>query len=128
MSDLRLPCREGDPDDWFISKDGKQYPSDELVTSDEALAHLEEEHPGWRNSSVEEIEKIVDRLEADAKTASLRRRRHAKEDCQGCLFRTRCLQMALEGDFQHGTWGGYYEEEIREIRRELARRRRGRKA
>lgn len=126
MSDLRLPCREGDHDDWFISRDGKQYPSDDLLDDDDRLLILEEanrlELTG--EARVEFIEKATDRAESDAKRAALRRRRHAKEDCGGCLFRTRCLAMAIEGDFQHGTWGGYYEEEIREIRREITRRKR----
>lgn len=128
MSDLRLPCRDGDqdPDDWFISKDGKQYPSDELLTDDVLVAILEEanrlELTG--EERVAFIEKATDRAEGDAKRAALQRRRHAKEACGDCLFRTRCLDMVIEGDFQHGTWGGYYEEEIREIRREIRRRNR----
>lgn len=126
MTDLRLPCREGDPDDWFLSKDGKQYPSDDLLDDDDRIAILEEANRlELRDEArVEFIEKAQDRAEADARRAALQRRRHAKEDCFGCLLRTRCLQMAIEGDFQHGTWGGYYEEEIREIRREIRRRNR----
>lgn len=130
MSDIRLPCREGDPDDWFLAKDGKQYPSDDLLTDDDRLEILEQanEQGLTDEARVEFIEKAQDRAEADAKRAALQRRRHAKEACHDCLFRTRCLQMAIEGDFQHGTWGGYFEEEIREIRREIARRKRGRRA
>ena len=124
MSDQRLPCQEGDPDDWFIGRDGKQYPDDELVTSEEIEAHLAEVDPEGALTA-EERDRVVDRLEADAKTAALRRRRHAKEACLTCPLRLRCLSLALEAPVQpHGTWGGYYEEEIREIRREIARRKR----
>lgn len=124
MSDLRLPCQEGDPEDWFISKDGKQYPSDELLDDDDLIAILEaaNEQGLTGEERVNFIEKATDRAEADAKRGALQKRRHAKEACQSCLFRTRCLDKVLEGDFQHGTWGGYYEEEIREIRREIRRR------
>lgn len=124
MSELRLPCREGDSDDWFISKDGKQYPSDDLLSDGIRKAILDEANrlELQDDDRVAFIEKAQDRAEADAKRAELRDRRHAKEACQSCLFRTRCLDMVLDGDFQHGTWGGYYEEEIREIRREIKRR------
>lgn len=87
------PCasQENDPDDWFIGKDGRQYPDEEL--------------------------------EPEAEKAALVRRRHAKDACfVDCLVRTRCLQLALDRPEPHGTWGGYYEEELRVIRTEIARR------
>lgn len=124
--ELRLPCRESDtPDDWFISRDGKQYPSDDLltdpmreaVTAEADRKELEgEERVAW-------IERNLDRFEVDAKTASLQRRRHAKQGCYDCAFRTRCLDMALTNHEVHGTWGGYYEEEIATLQREISRRR-----
>ena len=128
MTDIRLPCREGDPDDWYIGRDGKQYPDEDLLDDDARREILEEANR--RDLSGEErvtfIEKAEDRAEADAKRAALQRRRHAKEACHDCLFRTRCLQQAIDNDETHGTWGGYYEEEIREIRREISKRRRAR--
>ena len=128
-ADPRLPCREGDHDDWFISKDGKQYSDDEFLTDDDLREILERanEQGLTGEDRVTFIEKATDRAEADAKTAALRRRRHAREACHtSCPIRTRCLQEALDADHQHGTWGGYYEEEIRELRREIRRRKRAR--
>lgn len=126
--ELRLPCRESDtPDDWFIDRTGKQYPSDPLITHDQAIAYLDEAYPDWHDMPVEEVDRIIDRLEADVKTEALARRRNARAACHtDCLFRTRCLDMALREGHRHGTWGGYYEEEIREIRREIERRKKRR--
>ena len=126
MTDLRLPCREGNPDDWFIGKDGKQYPSDDLITDDDRIEILERANDAGLTGQtrVDFIEKATDRAEADAKKAALQRRRHAREACGGCLLRTRCLQMAIDEDHQHGTWGGYFQEQLHEIRREKRRRQR----
>lgn len=128
MTDLRLPCREGNEDDWFLRPDGKQYRDDELLTDDDRLAILEQANDLdlEGQARVDFIEATEDRAEADAKRAALQRRRHAKEACHDCLFRTRCLQLAIDGDEVHGTWGGYYEEEIGEIRKEIRRRNRRR--
>lgn len=125
MSDLRLPCAEGNGDDWFVSRDGRQYPSDDLLTDivRDAIAAEADRQGLDGEERVAFIEKTTDMAEGDARRDALRRRRHARDACHtDCLFRTRCLDMVLEGDFQHGTWGGYYEEEIRELRRELRRR------
>lgn len=121
----QMPCRqpENDPDDWFISKDGKQYADDPLITEDEVMAHLAQVDPDGTRS-LEEIERVWDRLEGDAKRKALQRRRHAREKCHQCPVRTHCLGLALESEMTHGTWGGYYEEELREIRKEIARRKR----
>lgn len=127
MADLRLPCAEGDSDDWFIGRDGKQYPDDDLLTDDDRLAILEEANDQGLegDARIAFIEKAQDRAEQDARTKALQRRRHAREACHtDCLFRTRCLDKALNEGQMHGTWGGYYEEEIREIRVEIARRKR----
>lgn len=127
MAELRLPCSEGESDDWFIGRDGKQYPDDDLLTDDDRLAILEDanEQGLEGDERVDFIEKAQDRAEQDARTKALQRRRHAREACHtDCLFRTRCLDKALNEGHVHGTWGGYYEEEIREIRREIERRKR----
>lgn len=125
MTDLRLPCREGNPDDWFLSKDGKQYADEDLLPP-EALEEIQSraDSLGLEGTErVEAIERATSRAETDAKTAALQRRRHAKEACfESCLFRTRCLDRALHLGLPHGTWGGYYEEEIRELRRKIAAR------
>lgn len=119
MSDLRFPCREGNPDDWFIRPDGRQYGDEEFLTdsqADQIMADADEEGADG--------ERAVARAEADAKREALQRRRHAKEACHDCLFRTRCLQVAIDEGHEHGTWGGYYEEELRAIRREMQNRNR----
>lgn len=131
MSDeLRLPCREsGTPDDWFIGKDGKQYPSDEFLTDEiRDIVNIAADRLELSGEArVTFIDKALDRAEVDAKTEALRRRRHAKEACFDCALRTRCLDIALNGDEQHGTWGGYHEEEIRAIKSEITRRKRARR-
>lgn len=122
MTDLRLPCREGNADDWFLSKDGKQYADDDLLTPEDLDAiELEVDALGLTHGERDDaLARAVGKAETDAKTAALQRRRHAKEACfESCLFRTRCLDRALALGLSHGTWGGYYEEEIREIRRRI---------
>ena len=80
------------PDDWFIGKDGLQYADDPELSRDEL-------------------------------TEALRRRRHAREACRmDCPVRVACLDRAMTNNEQYGTWGGYYEEEIKEIRAEIMRR------
>lgn len=124
----RLPCAEGNQDDWFISKDGKQYASDDLLNDDHALEILESANElGLRGDErIAFIEAAQDAAEVVQKRDNLRARRHAKEACLSCLVRTECLTIALDNDEQHGTWGGYYEEELRAIRLEIARRKRAR--
>lgn len=125
------PCQEpeNDPDDWFISRDGKQYPDDDFLTEDEVRGITKSVLP-IQGETAEEHRDRVDRAlnvaEADRKRRALTARRHAKEACFGCYFRTQCLDRALNEEQMHGTWGGYYEEELREIRREISRRKRRR--
>ena len=91
------PCRRGNPDDWFIEVDGKQYPDDPELLDDE----LRE---------------------------SLTRRRHAREAClNDCYFRMTCLNAAVTERKTHGIWGGYYQNELRQIIEELDLRRRRRR-
>lgn len=123
------PCAdpENDPEDWFISRDGKQYPDDPMPGySNESVlgAWAEEEERLGRELTGSEQRRVDDRVFADGQRDQLRKRRHAKEACLGCYFRTSCLDSALQVDTPatHGTWGGYYEEELREIRKEIARR------
>jgi hypothetical protein len=128
------PCAdpENDPEDWFISRDGKQYPDDpmpgysgETVSAawDVAIEEL------GRDITDAEMKRIDDRVYDDSQRSQLRKRRHAKEACHECYFRMGCLDQALKPDTPatHGTWGGYYEEELREIRREIDRRKRARR-
>jgi hypothetical protein len=124
----QTPCRAENRDDWFISKDGKQYQDDELVSDQDVADHLNKVDPHGTRSEAEFVH-VLGNLEAQALKDALRRRRHAKDACHtDCYFRLQCLGMALEDPAQagHGTWGGYYEEELRELRKETARRKRAR--
>lgn len=122
------PCADpaNDPNDWFISRDGKQYTDDELVTRHDVLlgavntlgyvAGDEIDQDAW--------DELADKLETEAKREALKRRRQAKDKCFECYLRTNCLDMALstESPATYGIWGGYFEEELRELRREISRR------
>lgn len=126
----QTPCSspENDPDDWYIGKDGRQYPDDPTPTLDDAIAQLDQVDPhGTRYEGL--IVETQERLEIEQTRANLRRRRHAKDACfVDCLVRTQCLDRALSQGERHGTWGGYYEEELRAIRDEMARRKAARAA
>lgn len=126
MSDeLRLPCRESNtPDDWFISKDGKQYGDEDLLSEEEREQIAEDvaRETGTGPGLERRIDEAVDLAEAGAKRTALVRRRKARDECFSCLLRTRCMQMALDEGHEQGTWGGYYEEQLRELRRRIARR------
>ena len=128
---VNIPCESSEtPDDWFISRDGKQYPSDELVSEEDFKAAVAEAEKDGYVMIGPARERLRDRLEAEARREALARRRHAKEEChENCYFRTQCLDLALQEPTPalHGTWGGYYEEELDQIRRERNRRRRARK-
>lgn len=41
----------------------------------------------------------------------------AREICSGCEVKNDCLEYAIDKKSEHGTWGGYTEDEIRVIRR-----------
>lgn len=128
-----LPCQEpdNDPDDWFIGRDGKQYPDDDFLTEDE-VRRISKTVLAKSGETAEEHRDRVDAAlaaaERDRRRKALARRRHAKEECFGCPFRSGCLEKALEENTPatHGTWGGYFEEELRTIRLEIARRKRKR--
>lgn len=118
----QTPCSSGNPEDWFIGKDGRQFSDVDLVTDEAFDAYLHEIDP---DDQMDDQEKDQARLQVEqvASKQALIRRRHAKEAChQQCYFRNKCLTQALDEGHVHGTWGGYHEEELREIRREKARR------
>lgn len=128
----RLPCAEGDPQDWFISRDGKQYPEDELLTRHQ-VSEIMDNVSGSINPlmAIDEyhdaVDKAITRSENDARTAALQRRRHAKEACiTSCPVRLECLTVALDLQVPHGTWGGHYEEELAKLYKELRRRKKTR--
>lgn len=110
MSDYVPPCArpENDPNDWFIERDGKQYPDEDLLTEEER-ATLSEEEAAEREEEVRR-----DRLRA---------RRHARDACHTeCYMRLECLDRAIKERPQYGIWGGYFPEQLREIYREYDRR------
>lgn len=119
------PCADpkNDPNDWFIRKDGRQYAEDTFVTEVQLNTALED--AGFDLEDLAAAEAMHERLEERAIKDALRRRRHAKDECHtACYFRNECLRQALDEGHGHGTWGGYFEEEIREVRKQINRRRR----
>lgn len=132
MTYQQTPCSspENDPNDWFISRDGRQYPDDDFLTEDE-VSGLSKSVLAIEGETAEEHRDRIDAALAVAagerRRAALIVRRHAKDACYSCPIRTTCLGRALDEGQDHGTWGGYYEEELREIRKEIARRKRNKR-
>lgn len=123
-----VPCesKDNDPEDWFIRADGKQYSDDPMPGYNNAevlQAWVVEESRLGRLLTPEEEVKVDNRVFADAKRAQLARRRHAREECFGCYFRTNCLDLAVKNNESHGTWGGYFEEDLVKLQSEIQARR-----
>lgn len=127
MSDYVTPCAapENDPDDWFITKYGRQYRDDDLLTQEQmdaisnaVMAKAALDDTVTIERAREMADEAIDLAEQQALKTALVRRRHAKDKCHTeCYLRTQCLGLALApGAAPHGTWGGYYEEELQEIR------------
>lgn len=115
---FQTPCSrpENDPDDWFIGKDGKQYVDDEILSPE----HVAEIRQGIADAAecytdpVVAADLAVDRAEERALRHNLQKRRHARDKCHlECILRLQCLGAGLE--VPYGTFGGYYEEERRQI-------------
>lgn len=122
----QTPCRDpqNDPEDWFIDKDGKQYPDDDFVTTQQ-VNDAADAIPGFDKDDLDQWETLVETLEEDAKKTALRKRRHARDKCYTeCYFRTHCAQAALDTRPEHGTWGGYYREELKVLYKDLDARKR----
>ncbi len=125
------PCadRTNDAQDWFIRPDGKQYSDDSFLTEGERHGVARSVIPISGETYDEHearVESALRAANANRKRASLARRRKAKDLCFECPIRETCLTQALENNETHGTWAGFFEEELAEIRREQARRRRRR--
>jgi hypothetical protein len=124
-----VPCadRTNDPQDWFIRSDGRQYSDDEFLDREErrlvmlAVLPREAEAPA---DLAERQEAAVRAAVSNRKRAALTSRRQAREACFECPIRLACLDQALMQNQQHGTWGGYFEEQLAEIRRTRDSRRR----
>lgn len=128
MSDTS-PCadRTNDPNDWFIRPDGRQYTDEDLLTETERHGVARSVLPIGGETFEEHEKRVNDALDAarsNRRRQALARRRQAKSLCFACPVQTECLTGALERGEIHGTWGGYLEEELVEIRKEQARRRR----
>lgn len=115
----KTPCQQGDPEDWFIDRRGLRDDDEALVTFEEAEY---ETRAAERPES--EVADVFEEMHAERAKARLATRRHAKDACfTECSVRTQCLATALEIRPSHGTWGGYYEEELGKLYRALDARR-----
>jgi WhiB family redox-sensing transcriptional regulator len=118
------PCTEPDAnaDDWFVDRNGRQYPDEPFLTADEhsriAKSVLRREGEGPEEHD-RRVRRAINAAESDRKRRALQRRRHAKESCLGCPIRRACLQRVLDEGHLWGTWGGLYEEEIADVRTRL---------
>lgn len=126
------PCTDPEKrEDWFIAKDGKQYPDDEFLTDEEkdliargATLGMSLIDPVAVHEADEAAEKAIGEAEEEAKRQALIRRRKAKDACYECYFRMDCLDIAMTDDtIKSGTWGGYYEEQLRVLKTERNRKR-----
>lgn len=110
MSAPSAPCRHGDqdPEDWFITKAGTQYPFEPIELSDEEVDAIAATLP-------EDLDDAIARAVEVEKAARLLRRKKARRACGDCPIRTACLNGAIERREPHGTWGGAYEEELRKV-------------
>lgn len=127
------PCTDPEKrDDWFIAKDGKQYPDDEFLTNEEkddlasdAARMVENALNEDRRPYPEVLGELVADAEDELKRQALIRRRKARDACYECYFRVECLDIAMSDDtIKSGTWGGYYEEQLKVIKAERNRRKR----
>lgn len=120
---IQTPCSVSEtPDDWFIGRDGKQYPDEEFLTADEKR-RIRRSVLGIRGETPEQHEarasRAINAATNDRRRRSLGARRRAREACLACPIRVACLDEAIDKQHDHGTWGGLFEED----RRELMRRR-----
>lgn len=118
-----------DPQDWFIRSDGKQYTDDGLLTAGERTGVARSVIPIAGETFEEHEARVKSAVSAavnNRKRAALIRRRKAKDLCRECPIMVECLSAALDRREIHGTWGGLYEEELAEVRKEQARRERRR--
>lgn len=123
------PCQDprNDPNDWFIERDGRQYPDDTLVSLEEAEAEHAKRLADDPEATIT-VAEVFDDLHEAALKAALRRRRHAKDACYSCVIRTWCLGQGMQdGRRDYGTMGGYYPEERKAIQREIGKRARARR-
>ena len=120
MSEALPPCAapENDPQDWFISANGKQYSFDNLLTPAERRGLRRSVLP-ITGETIEQhearVESALSAAERSRKIAALRRRQAAKSKCFRCPIRTECGRGAVARGEMHGTWGGMFEEEVAQV-------------
>ena len=123
------PCADpaNDPQAWFISSNGRQYSFDDLLEPREVASISTSVLRISRETAEEHAARVEAALSAargNRKRAALAKRQAAKSKCYDCPIRVACLTQALDHVERHGTWGGYFEEELEAVRTEQARRRR----
>jgi hypothetical protein len=114
VSHYKTPCQQGDPENWFIEDDGKQYPDDHFLSEElEEDLFLEARANGDDRSAAE----IIGDFDVEAKADALKRRRHAIDACHiDCRLRLQCLDLGLQPDtLSYGIYGGYTAKQRREI-------------
>ena len=122
---VETPCSVSDsPDDWFINREGKQYPDEVFLTEDEKRrisrsvlviqGETEERHAA-------RVSRAINAATNERRRRALGARRRAREACLSCEIRTACLDQAITDGHQHGTWGGLFEEDIRQLQRKRNR-------
>ena len=125
----QTPCsdRTNDPNDWFIRPDGKQYTDEDFLSEAERAGVARSVLPIGGETHDEHEERVQSALKAarsNRRRQALARRRAAKSLCRRCPIMLDCMTKAIDDNETHGTWGGLLEEELAEVRREQARRRR----
>lgn len=90
------PCArpENDPDDWFIERDGRQYPDDQMTLRDQKAAQTRRRH-------------ARDKCHVEC---------YARLSCLAVALGD-AGPTPGKLDIEHGIRGGYYPEELRQIER-----------
>lgn len=120
MTDRPAPCADpaNDPQDWFISANGKQYSFDRFLTDVEDSGIRRSVLWKQGESEADHAERVsaaIAAAEAPRKAAALRRRQAAKSKCYDCPILLKCGRRAVDQGEMHGTWGGMFEEELAQV-------------
>lgn len=111
------PCQVGDPDHWFLEKDGRQYRDEPLEIDPDVMDSVIARAEDWP------ADRVKAQLEKDQLKANLIARRKAKDACfTDCYTKVRaaCLALGMKPENQgHGIYGGYYPEERAAIQAEI---------
>jgi hypothetical protein len=126
----QLPCRQGDPDDWFIPLDGVlpheiveeiQQSWVEFAPAQDDLTENEQEAFAAEGAAAE-----IEKLEAERAEKRKNAIRACHLDCPR-VARLLCLDEGLKPEnVSHGVWGGYTEIDRRAVTRKISARQSGR--